>query len=534
MQILSFIKKVICEHIAAVILLLIVLILSVSSIKNKSITADEPYHYNYGLQILNLDSNRIFNSKMPFSCLNAIPQFIGSFTGTESYQMDINKARYVTILFSLLLAVFVYKWSRELYGPVPSFFSLVFYAFSPNIIAHSRLVTTDLFAACMATIALYYFWKFTKNGGWHNGALSAFTLGLSQLTKYTCIYLYPMFILIIVARYWKHFVRAIRSGNRFVLMRDMTYFIKYALLYVVISILIINAGFLFNSTFTPLGEYRFRSDLLKSIQTNLKLFHKVPVPLPYPYVQGLDWVKNDERDGTGSGNVYLLGRLSLKGENFSGFKGYFFYACLYKVPIPILIFILASVVYYLFKRRDFNFSEDEVFLFCPILFFTIYFNFFFRLQIGLRFLLVIFPLLHIFCGIIFKNWNMFPGKIKGFVWLLIIYLIVSVQSYYPHYLSYFNELVPDRKKAYKILADSNLDWGQNEYYLEQYRREYPDIIVDPISRVSGRIVVSVNRLVGVYDPGRYKWLRNNFEPIDHIAYSYLVFDIPENDIEPRK
>ena len=48
---------------------------------------------------------------------------------------------------------------------------------------------------------------------------------------------------------------------------------------------------------------------------------------------------------------------------------------------------------------------------------------------------------------------------------------------------------------------------------------------------SGRIVVSVNRLVGVYEPEEYKWLRENFEPVDSIAYSYLIYDVSFEDLK---
>ena len=113
-----------------------------------------------------------------------------------------------------------------------------------------------------------------------------------------------------------------------------------------------------------------------------------------------------------------------------------------------------------------------------------------------------------------------------------MYLIVSTLSYFPHYLSYFNEIVWDRKQAYKLLADSNIDWGQDEWYLMEYKRKNSEIKVNPEFPTSGRIVVSVNNLVGVVvDPERYKWLRENFEPVDSIAYSYLIYDIYPEDLK---
>ena len=108
---------------------------------------------------------------------------------------------------------------------------------------------------------------------------------------------------------------------------------------------------------------------------------------------------------------------------------------------------------------------------------------------------------------------------------------MSVLSYFPHYLSYFNELVPDRRMAYKVLADSNLSWGQDIEYLRDYVREHPDVVVRPRQPMAGRLVVDVNRLTGVFQRRRLAWLRDNFEPVDRIAGSYLVFDVTPDALE---
>ena len=122
-------------------------------------------------------------------------------------------------------------------------------------------------------------------------------------------------------------------------------------------------------------------------------------------------------------------------------------------------------------------------------------------------------------------------KLRGVFILLFVYLLTSVFSYFPHYLSYFNELVWDRKNAYKVLTDPTMDWGQNRWYLGKYKRENPEVIIHPRSPVAGRIVVSVGELAGRSGLEKYRWLRENFEPVDHVAYSYLVYDIRPEDLE---
>ena len=45
---------------------------------------------------------------------------------------------------------------------VTELFSLSLYVFDPNLLAHGQLVTADLPAALMTTMALYHFWHFLK------------------------------------------------------------------------------------------------------------------------------------------------------------------------------------------------------------------------------------------------------------------------------------------------------------------------------------------------------------------------------------
>jgi hypothetical protein len=36
--------------------------------------------------------------------------------------------------------------------------------------------------------------------------------------------------------------------------------------------------------------------------------------------------------------------------------------------------------------------------------------------------------------------------------------------------------------------------------------------------------------VGIRDPERYRWLRENFRPIEHVGYSVLVFRVAPDEL----
>ncbi len=176
---------------AVLALLAVFFVLSLTSMKHKTVTYDESHHFAYGMKILKGDPSRpvqnsFMSSTMPFSAFNALP-----IKNHQNPQIP-GAPRLVTVLFSLLLALTIYLWARSLYGIYSAFLSLLIYIFSPDMLAHSQLVTTDLFAALMTTAVFFSFWAFMKKRSPARMALRAALLGLSQLAKYSAVYFYPI------------------------------------------------------------------------------------------------------------------------------------------------------------------------------------------------------------------------------------------------------------------------------------------------------------------------------------------------------
>ena len=517
-------------NLCALALILFFIVFNFFSMQNETKTPDEDKHYLYGMNILNLNSDRlklpsgIFDdSKMPITALNALPAWLARGFPDGSFKNLLEKffvARFMTVIFSALVAWLVFVWSRSLYGFVPALGSLFLYILDPNIIAHSELVTTDVYAAGMIAFSSYWLWKFANSRKTSDGLIFALLLGLSQLAKFTSVVLFPLALLAILGHDWF-----------FLKQRGKKYFGKlfiYTLFAILIALFVINLGYFFNRTFTPFKDYQLESKGLLAIQTKLSWLGYIPVPTPYPFLQGLDLISYRGSTGLGYGKIYLLGQL----HKVVGFKGFYFVASFFKVPIASELVLLTAMIFYFWhKHRRAHFWKDEIFIFVPVVFFIIYFNFFFNAQLGIRLYLVIFPLLYVFAGHLFQSWRAFTKLQRAMTFILAAYLVVSVFSYYPDYISYFNEFLWDRRMAYKVLVDSDLDWQQSRYYLGQYMATHANAQYEPDRIVIGRIVISPNELVGrTIDPSIYAWLRENFEPVDVVAHTYLVYEIHSPDL----
>jgi hypothetical protein len=516
------------QNAVMLLVLIVFLLVSVGSSAKVSLTLDEYLHFQYGTKVLNGDSTRIDDSSMPISVLNALPSGLASQLPDGLWKIALGRfavARLVTILISMLVACLVFTWSRSLYGFVPAVFSLLLYVFDPNIIAHSQLVTTDLYILGAVGFTFYRLWLFANQRTLKNGLWFLLALGMSQVIKYTAIALFPLCLVSLLIYDWHDLRDSFSATDK--LKQFLKRYIGYILGAIAAAILIINLGFLFNRTFTRFGDYQFRSAPFIALQKNA-LLQQIPIPTPYPYLEGLDWMIDTEQSGNRYGNLYLLGQLSKP----KGFIGYYFIAALLKVPIASqIIMALSFVVYFAVRVRRRTFLKNEVFLLIPVVFFTIYFNFFFNTQIGIRYYLVIFPLLYVFSGSLFVGWRDFPALKKTLSVALAAYLVVSTSLYFPYYIPYFNEIVWDKTQTYKYLSDSNLDWGQGQIYLDEYLSAHPDAVYSPDHVQSGTLVVSGSDLVGILeDPNRYAWLRENFEPVDTVAYTYFIYQISPQEI----
>ncbi|HET7375386.1 MAG TPA: hypothetical protein VFK30_01685, partial [Anaerolineae bacterium] len=99
------------------------------------------------------------------------------------------------------------------------------------------------------------------------------------------------------------------------------------------------------------------------------------------------------------------------------------------------------------------------------------------LAIGYRHILPVLPFVIILAGQVTNlKWQVTIGNFNrrlhfGLISLLIAWLVIGTLSIFPHHLSYFNELVGGPAHADQVLADSNLDWGQDLPALKEWMAE---------------------------------------------------------------
>lgn len=495
------------------------LLLGIRAIGSASPTTDEPGHYRYGHRILRGVAARWDDSKMPVSALNALPCFLAEKAGSPLQDADEfagpcdwTLARTPTLLGGLALGLAIAAWSRSLFGWPGALVSFGLFAFDPNLLAHSGLVTTDVFGSLFILLALRAFARWLESPRASTGAILGLAVGAAFIAKYTAAYLLIIFV---IAGLW---ARRIRAGRR-TRARDVTASLLLALL---IAIVVINVGFLGDGTGTSLRNQRFESPQFRELR-QIPVIARIPLPVPRPFIEGLDRVFHRERNGGGSGNIYFMGELRSPGSQ--GFVTYFLVLGYLKTPVPaLLVLMLAGIL--LAKAGRAGRSADEITLLSAVVILALYFSLFFRAQIGFRHFLVVMPLLFVLAGRVGPLLALSRGRMAA-AGMALGLSAASVIRHGDDPLSYFNEFV-DPTRTYRIAADSNLDWGQSRARVEAYLSGHPDVLEAPGKPFPGRIIVGANQLTGIVTRKRMEWLRESgLGPVGHVAFTHFLFDVTE-------
>ena len=450
-------------------------------------TYDEPNHLEMGQQILSSwDFSRFDNSKMPVSLFNAIGWNIGELLGAST-RWCWWWARLPQIGWLLGSAWIVFIWVREHHGYLSALAATSLVAFDPNLQAHSVLVTTD--APCTFFVLLCsYLWSKTLSQPTKRGAaLTGIVLGAAQAVKFTSIFLVP--ILAIMTLIWalKH-----RQWPKSFLVPIVA----------ASALLSLNFAYSWQGSFSRADTIEWRSDTFAGLAEA-----PIPLPVPRPWIEGLDWVKSD--DDMGHGNIYLNGEMTNEGRN-----DYYLQTMARKFPIPLILLGIAGIFS---RKRE---GSDVIGLTVPPLFLLCWFSFAFNFQLGLRYVLPVIPFVAMFAARL--NW-LIVGAGAGLV-------LVSNLLAWPWGISYMNEATP-KHDAWRYLADSNLDWGQGEWRVDLWRRYHqPDGIVNPQVPAPGPMLVSANALTGVLgDPARLACLRESFPPTGSYASHLYNYDLTVQD-----
>jgi len=522
------------------ILLALFALQSLWFIRTQSLTYDEPGHIKAGVQAWQQGRFEIWTDHPPLGRmwltlpLARTQVEIASEQLMNGYRVTAMQpgpewlawhTRPMNTLLGVALGAALWFAARRLFSVGGANAALALFAFTPSLIAHFSVVTTDGIGALFVFLTAFQLVRWRSNPSRAQTALMGLVLGGLLLSKlYTPPEMLLALILMLVLR---------REGglNPF---REWNW--KPMLAALAVALLTWWAGYFFHVSHLKVGDGQvvasFPNRPVKVWATKSKVHLNLLVPAG-EYFEGLREVALNNRRGR---PAWFLGQLYPKG----GIRFYYPVAIALKWPTIILLLFFGSVI--LGVRKTCRAPGD---LLVMSLFGVIVLAFAMqsRFDIGERHILPLYPFALLVAGGIWEH----ARKHRTALAIVVLALCLNAADalrFAPDYLSYFTIFVKPTS-SWRLLTDSNLDWGQGLLALRRYELQHPNEAlhlayfgsVDPAlygiratplapnEHVNGTVVAGASCLSGqvLANSGSYRWLWS-YQARQVLDHALWVFD----------
>ncbi len=482
-------RHFVAHHKAAIVsffLLLLMCVNMLTIISRKSLTNDEFYHIPAGYYHLT-EGNFQINSEHPplVKMLAALPllslrliteppqqdepaetPITRGHTAFAKFWMD-NTLTFERISFlarlpmiALTLGALVFVYTKQSFGSRAAVFAVALFSFEPNILAHGRIVQTDVPAAFGYLLFFYTLENYLTAPTLRRALAVGSAIGLALVTKFSLLIVIPIFIASMI---W-----LLRRGQHKNLSHRQ--FVVRVAAALGSAVFITNAAYYFKNqslaadTRWLAAEFGGRFDAL---MTGSRTLARI---LPSSFLYGILMLLAHNQQGNFAA---LLGSYSDKGWWY-----YFPVAFALKTTIPFLLLSVAAMVWTTweaFRKRVLRF----VLPLCAALMYMIV-SMMSNINIGIRHLLPIFPFLFVLGGALLDRVlrvHVRRVMCAFAVALLLCWTVVACARAYPDYVPYMNELAWQHPHWY-YLSDSNVEWGDDVRELAEYLRARGETRVD--------------------------------------------------------
>lgn len=452
--------------------------------------------------------------------------------------------RIPVILVTILLGWFLFSWSYELFGLRGATVSLILYSFSPNIIAHGSLYTTDMGVTAFFMFALYAFKKFSDSPSVKKGFTLGLVCGLAMLTKMSALILFPTLLLLFVLLFlfndkgvdWNRYLQGNRAldrsltllgvliflltttqkylfvwagplcllalrltllpfvkrkyGKFFVLFRAI-YWSGWVACFAFVGLLLQSRGpFAAVAAASYVSSVMAFSILLGQHFTNAKLHYLCKifcliwlislVVIIFGFTNFIESIRELDPFGLymsafkiSAAHVMGNHRVCVDGSFVRCDWRYFLGAMLVKTPVAVLALFVVGLIGIL---RSMLVNTDKLCVTLPFFIFLFFASFVSQINIGIRHILPVYPFMFLIAGSVPATIAEFRPQILAtsiyvVLFMALFLLVLRSVRLLPHHISYFTEWVGSAEDGARLLADSNVAWGQDNRRLAELVRK---------------------------------------------------------------
>ena len=467
-------------------------------------TIDEPLHLQWSERFWDTGvgerlSQWRYMSKTPATVPHVLAQRAARRAGVTDPKWLRFAARLPSVACVAAILAASFLLGRILCGPTAARVAVTAVALDPSIVAHGSLATVDAAYAAATLLVLGAALRFARRPSLARGAFLGLAFGLAFAVKFSAMVLLPG--LLFLPRPPQGWLR--RRGL----------LLACALLATAVLCLTLCAAYLFHELAVPLGRLPWLSGAMSGLAAALPTLR---LPLPAAFLSGLDVSFANERR---EWNVVILGRRYPQGV-------WFYFALLWLLKTPLLLLVAQGVGLVEVARRRLLADPARRFLAANLLLHAAYFSFVFHTQLGYRFVLMLVPVAWVLASVGLVAAPRSPWR----SWAAAAAIALAVAEnalFFGNPLAFTNAAVWPKRDVFRLIADSNVDWGQNREKVLGWLQEadIPEERLDPLHVLQGTNVIDLNALAGTFDFEQHRWLREHASPRAHFGHTHLWFEV---------
>jgi hypothetical protein len=361
--------------------------------------------------------------------------------------------RVPAIILTVLLGFLIFKLARELFGPVAAVLAVALFTLEPTVLAHGRVVQTDIPATLGYLLLFFAMYRYAKNLSLKNAAWIGAAAGVALLAKFSMLLAGPVLLVFFGWMFW----RAPKKGS------SRRAIIIHLGLCAVVAILLINSGYLFqHRAIAPPDVQWIQESFPRVSGTVTFLTSLVSHLVPADFVLGILRQIRHNSEGHPAGFLGMYSRF--------GWWYYFPVAFALKTTLPFLLLTIASLAWATYrwvKDREARF----LWMLAPFLVYTAY-VLGSRIDIGVRYYLPAYPFLFILSGaFLARAFGSLKLRRAGMFAVIALLAWIGFEAVraYPNHISYMNQLAAARPHWW-YLSDSNVEWGDDARGVGLYLR----------------------------------------------------------------
>jgi dolichyl-phosphate-mannose-protein mannosyltransferase len=510
-------------------------------IRTQSLTYDEPAHIIAGVDAWRHGRFEVWNDHPPLGRLWLTLAMMRLDSHYEWRQLPTGyrveamqpgpeeiaaRTRPMNTLLGIALGSVLWFASRRLFSAGAANVALALFAFTPSLLAHYSVATTDGIGALFIFLVAFQLVRWRHKPNWMQTILLGLALGGLLLAKFYAPPLVFLALALMLTLKPEGLARSPAQWNW-----------KPTLAALAFALVVLWAGYFFHVSHLTVGDGKviasFPNRGMKTWATKSNVHVNMVVPAG-EFFEGLREVAISNKHGR---PAWFFGRIYPTG----GIKLYYPAAIVLKWPPILLALLLASL---LMGVRRVCRAPGDLLAMCSFALLFLFFAIQSKYDIGERHILPLYPfVLLIACSF----WEPVKERKSALIVLIVVLSLNAADALRaaPDYLSYFNILVKPAN-SWRYLTDSNLDWGQGLIALRDYEQQHLNdtlrlayfgsvnpalygvkaLPLAPGDRTAGKIAIGASDLSGqvLPDSNSYRWLLN-YKPTQMIDRSMFLYDI---------